>query len=208
MTGRRRVAWCSRSGALMIVAIAASGCVRPGSAVVPVQTRDWSVAVARAQAAAAAGRFAEADSALAARMEQAGASTVGAEAAYWRAVFQLDPANPNGDRGRALEYLARVLTDTGGSYRVAEARVLRGLALGIDSLRRLVTLVRATVDSLRAAPLPAPRPSQREEDLAREVQRLKDQLEKTTAALDLIRRRLTAPGRPGTARPGSPPTRL
>lgn len=190
---------------LMLAAALAAGCVRIPQPGVTGPTRDWLAVFATAQQAAAEGRYAEADSTLAEYADTYQASREASEATYWRAVFELDPENAGRNLSRAIEHLDAYLDDTTSRPRHLEARALRAMALTVDSLARAAEAAHAEADSLRGIVAVAPpRASPREEELTKEVQRLKEQLDKTNAELDLIKRRLSAPRRPAASRATRP----
>lgn len=139
----------------------------------------WVGTLAAVHTAVDSGRFAMADSILAA-FEQAQAGTADAsESAFWRAMLRADPRNPAfapADARAALEaYLA-----SDGARRRTEVRVmLRMLALS-DSLRAVQAAQRTAADA---------RDHARDE----EMQKLRDDLQRTQAELDRIKRRLGPP---------------
>ncbi|HEU4566132.1 MAG TPA: hypothetical protein VFS05_15835 [Gemmatimonadaceae bacterium] len=202
MTTTRRSHEAARrvAAALLLAATLAVSCVRPPRTGVTGPTRDWLAVFSAAQEAATDGRYAEADSTLAAYASSHQSSREAGEATYWRAVFELDPQNAGRNTHRALEHLDSYLDDSTSAGRHVEARALRAMALTLDSLARAAAEARATADSLRGMAATAPpRATPREEELAKEVQRLKEQLDKTNAELDLIKRRLSAPRRPAAS---------
>jgi hypothetical protein len=134
----------------------------------------------RARVAAAAGQHNEADGILA-RFVQANPSTPEArEATYWRAILQLEAARSRAERDAARRYLDSYLTDTAVAPHVAEARIIRRLLVLVDSMSQ-------ATDSATAA---ARQAAAREEELRKEIQSLKEQLEKTNDELNRIKRRL------------------
>ncbi|HJU90055.1 MAG TPA: hypothetical protein VJ672_11715 [Gemmatimonadaceae bacterium] len=152
-------------------------------------TRDWPAALASAQQAAAEGRYDAADRELSFFAERNPGTLQAREASYWRAMFLLDPANDGGDPTAALAQLQRYLTDSlAFTPHRGEAMMLRRLATELDSLRRSTVSVatataRTTADSAATA-------KEREIELEKQNQALKEQLEKTTAELERIKKRL------------------
>lgn len=139
----------------------------------------WVGTLAAVQAAVDSGRFAAADSMLAAFERLEPDSPDASESAFWRAMLQADPRNPAfapADARRGIEaYLA-----TATPRRRTEASVmLRILALS-DSLRAAQAAQRSAADA---------RDRVRDE----EVQKLRDDLQRTQAELDRIKRRLGSP---------------
>jgi hypothetical protein len=142
----------------------------------------WVGTLAAVQAAVDSGGFAAADSMLAAFERAEPDSPDASESAFWRAMLRADPRNPafsTADARRGIEaYLA-----TPNPRRRTEAGVmLRMLALS-DSLRAAQAAQRSAVDAADA------RDRAREEEL----QKLRDDLQRTQAELDRIKRRLGSP---------------
>ena len=151
-------------------------------------TRDWPAALASAQQAAQEGRYDAADRELSFFAERNPGTLQARETAYWRSMFLLDPANDGGDPAAALEQLQRYLADslTFAPHR-GEALMLRRLAVALDSLRQS-TVSTASATARTAAD--AATAKERETELEKQNQALKDQLEKTTAELERIKKRL------------------
>jgi hypothetical protein len=149
-------------------------------------TGDWPIALAIAQQAALEGRFGDADHELATFANRAYGTPPAAETRYWRALFLVDPANPERDPDAALEHLDAYLHERDGALpHYAEALVLRRVAMTLDSLgtaRRLAARADSTAasDSTRT----------RETELARQNQQLREQLERTNAELERIKKRM------------------
>jgi hypothetical protein len=185
-------------------ALVAGACVRPPAASLPAPASDWVEVLSFAQTAAAARDYAGADSALAAFARRRADTPEAREAAFWRAVINLDPRNPERDAVVARTALERYVSDTAAGWpHGPQARALLSLVTAADSLDGAARLARAAADSVREAPAEPPKSSAREEELQKEVQRLKEQLERTNAELDLIRKRLTAPRRPAGSAAGA-----
>jgi chaperonin cofactor prefoldin len=167
------------------------GCVRAIHHSLPASARDWVTTLTIAKTAAAEGRFNDADRTLYDFARQYGSAPEAHEVTYWRAVFKLDPANRGGSTRTAIEQLDAYLADSTNATHRTEAALLRRVALELDSLQQPRPVATTTElvepdhtdDSARAA--------QREQALQTEIQRLKDQLDKATAELDRIKRRLT-----------------
>ncbi len=148
-------------------------------------TGDWPIALAVAQQAALEGRFGDADRELATFADRAYGTPPALETRYWRALFLLDPANADRDPGAARGHLEAYLSERNGSLpHYAEALVLRRVATTLDSVatvRRLANTDSAAArDTTRA----------REVELARQNQQLREQLERTNAELERIKKRL------------------
>lgn len=149
----------------------------------------WVDAFVEAQRLATEGRIAGADSALAGFVTRFPGSPEATETLYWRAILALDPANRSASPSDAVRMLDGYLAAETPTTHVMEAMSLRRAAVALDSLGRGYATARAAADSagaamaaMRATP-PAPE----------EVQKLKDELARTQAELERIRRRLSNP---------------
>jgi hypothetical protein len=114
------------------------------------------------------------------------------EAAYWRALLRLDPANEFRSAREAVRLLELYLSSNESVQHRFQAESLRRTALAMDSLERdrgpLMELQRVR-DSLTQA-------LAREVELQRELTRSREALERSNAELERIRRRLGAPPAP------------
>jgi hypothetical protein len=168
----------------MIVAVLVVGCRRPAPAppvvevpapAVPVEA-PWIRTRQAVQLAVDSARFSVADSILATFVESEAGSADASEAAFWRALLLADPRNPafspEGARA-ALESYA----GSHGARRRSDAAVIIHLLAVSDSLRAAQAAQR-TATELR--------------DRARdeELQKLRDELARTQAELERIKRRL------------------
>jgi hypothetical protein len=174
---------------LLAIVIAISGCATSVRRTMPPAAQEWITTLETAKSAAAEGRYEEADRALYNYAQRYSGAAEAREATYWRAVFKLDPANHGGSTWTAKEHLDHYLSDTTGALHRTEAVTLRRLAAEIDSLSHAREPVIAAADSQRVAD--AEKARQREDELQKENQRLKDLLDKTTQELDRIKKRLT-----------------
>lgn len=178
-----------KGGALAVaVMLLASACVRHARPVIPVMASEWASTLATAHAAALSGNHHEADRTLADFARVHGGTPEAREAEYWRGLFKLDPANRRRSAAGALTHLDFYLADTTALLHLTEGRALRGLAATLDSLGRAVTVATSTQSALAADTAATPR----EQEMAKEIQRLKEQLDKTNAELERIKRRLAA----------------
>jgi hypothetical protein len=170
----------------------------------PTSAREWLTALTYAKAAASAGRYDEADRTLSEFAQLFAGAPETCEAVYWRAVFKLDPANPSATPHAAVEQLDAYLADSARALHLTEAVVLRRLALSLDSLsqnqNRIVTIRPPATNE--PTPDDAVVAQEREQELQKEVQRLKDQLDRRTVELERIKKRLAPPA---TGTPASPP---
>ncbi|MGH7695833.1 MAG: hypothetical protein ACRENH_12670 [Gemmatimonadaceae bacterium] len=122
-------------------------------------------------------KFDEADAILAKFALEHPGSAEGAEADFWRALLRLDPFNTSASPREALAALDSYLNAGPAAARFQEARILRRLIESLDSSRAQLRVARAAADSLGRA----------RDD---EIRKLGDELDKTMAELDRIRRRL------------------
>jgi hypothetical protein len=172
----------------LLAITALAGCVHlrpppPASSVGA--TAAWAPAISAAQRDASAGRHDDAERVLRDFAAAYPGTVEGLESAYWRAMILLDPSNGKSSPREAAALL--------GEYLEAEAPVVhRAEAL---VLRRLATTLAAARDTPARAAVTDPRDG--------EIKRLKEELEKTTAELDRIKKRLSPPSA-GTPPPTPP----
>jgi len=139
----------------------------------------WVKTISSVRAALDAGQFGIADSILAAFERSEAGTPDASEGAFWRAMLRADPRNPAfspSDARMALDaYIA--LPD---ARRRPEAMVMLRLLTLSDSLRSSGSAQRSAADARDRA----------KDD---ELLRLRDELQKTQAELDRIKRRLGNP---------------
>ena len=139
----------------------------------------WLATFAAVQAAVDSGRFSAADSILAEFDRTEATARDSSESAFWRALLKSDPRNPAftpaGARAALEAYAA-----TDHSRHQTEVAVLLRLLTASDSLRALQSTQRTATEA---------RDKARDE----EMQRLRDDLARTQAELDRIKRRLAPP---------------
>ena len=172
-------------------------CAQQTSPPVLAPTVDWIAAFSEAQSAAEDRKFDQADTVLADFIKRRKGTPEAREAAYWRAVYILDPRNRKSSPREAALYLDEYLADPPPPANASQARVLRAMVATVDSLDEAVRAaqqrpVREAGETTRPTP-----DTGRQEELEKEVERLKDQLDKANAELDRIKKRLTAPRPPG-----------
>jgi hypothetical protein len=117
-----------------------------------------------------------------------------ADSLYWIAVRNLDPTNKNGTLDSAIVKLDAYLATPGKIKHATEAMVLRRLARNAQQLAR----VEATLQARAAADgkQKSEPDKSRDEDMVKEIQRLKDELAKANDELERIKKRLAAPKPP------------
>jgi hypothetical protein len=153
----------------------------------PIPVSPWPAILSAAQRAAESGRFDEAERMLLDfSVHQAGTSE-GAESDFWRALFKMDPANHGASPHESLPLLDAYLSGGASFPRYAEAQILRRLVETVDSTSSLVATLQAAADA-------------RQKTRDDEVKQLTEDLNKTMAELERIKRRLL-PKPPGTTPP-------
>jgi hypothetical protein len=143
----------------------------------------WPAVLAEALRVAELGRYAEADRILQAHgLEHAG-DPEGLESDFWRALLRTDPASGDSASQHALALIDGYLAAGPAAPRSAEAAILRRLVVAADSARGAVSTLRSATESRERA---------RDED----IRRLTEELEKTVAELERIKRRLVPEKKP------------
>ncbi|MEO8622693.1 MAG: hypothetical protein ABI625_16600 [bacterium] len=166
--------------ALIIGALAGCQASQPHLAdPVSARSTEWTSFLAQASREAAEGRYATADKLLSDFTVRFAATPEAAESMYWRAIYKLDPSNATGaphDAGVLLDgYLA-----SGAAVHRSEAQTLKRVAAALDTHPAATSVIAPKVEMVKI------------DDRARddEVQRLKDELAKSNAELERIKRRL------------------
>lgn len=171
----------------LLLAGGAAGCARGGQSAhqpIPEPAVNWPAALGDAQRAADAGRYADADRLLVGFAEQYAESPEAAETLFWRALFQLDPANRDRSPKDAAAALDAYLAHAGRLEHRVEAAIALRVMGEVDSLAAELHAARTTPPP----PPPAVVAAERAKD--EELARLRDSLTKTSAELDRVRRRL------------------
>lgn len=174
---------------LASLALILTACATAVHGTMPQPAGEWLHVLGFAKEAAAEGRYSDADRVLQDYMLAYAGAPEAREAVYWRALLTLDPANRGGDTRDAEKQLEEYVSDTASTLHRTEALTLVRLAAAIDSLGRTHRISISSSDAARAEQ--AERADQREAELQKEIQRLKEQLEKTTAELERIKKRLS-----------------
>jgi hypothetical protein len=169
------------------LALSLIACVRRSPVESSVPVREWTAVLAGAHAANQEGRYADADEILVQFSNRNPRSEEAMEASYWRAAYKLDPANSAASRSSATRLLESYLAGGARRRHTSEAMILRRLASSLDSLDARAILADSAATEQKNA---ATRRDSREEELQKEVQSLKEQLEKTNEELTRIKRRL------------------
>lgn len=142
----------------------------------------WPGTLSSALRAADNGRFEEADRLLTEFSVTHVGTPDGAESDFWRALLKTDPANAKVTSRESMALYDAYLGGGPTLPRYAEAMILRRVVESLDSTRSLLATVRASADA-------------REKARDEEIRRLNDVVDRTTAELERIKRRL-APRQP------------
>jgi hypothetical protein len=199
---------------VLLIVLTAAGCNPRPLFLQPRPMREWPPTLRAVQEAARAGRYAEADSALARFVERNRGSYESREALYWRALLRVDPANPQSSAADALRSINELFATGATVDTYDEANILRRVVQRMDSLNRTLAQAErliaeaqeAAEESRPAAPAPAPAapaaaPAERREreqtranrNLVEQVRRLREELSKSNQELERVRRRLSEP---------------
>src|SRR5918999_1297936 len=145
---------------LAITLLTAGGCTARPLFLQPRPMREWPAALQAAKEAARQGRYADADSTLAGFAAGHAGSYEAREAAYWRALFLVDPANREASSAEALRALNQYFADGSTADAYDEAAVLRRVVQQTDSLTRGLAQARQLIaEAQEAAADPAPAPA-------------------------------------------------
>lgn len=156
------------------------------------EATSWPMALTSARSRAAAGRFGAADTVLATFASMNPGRPEALETAYWRALYKVDPGNPNASLTGGLALLDGYLADPRPREHVDEATIVRRLAAQLESLNRVAaTAALQARDAAASAHADVAHASDPPPDA--EIKRLRDELAKANAELDRIRRRLAQP---------------
>lgn len=177
----------SRTRVLRIVALCAmvGGCQSlPPQSLAPATSAssEWQATMAQSSQDASAGRYQAAERVLADFAARYPASNEATESMFWRALYKLDPGNTAAAPRDAMVLLDGYAQAPQAHHR-GEGVVLRRVAATLDA--RVV----AAVTAPPVAALARPEDKAKDEELLR----LKDELAKTTAELERIKRRLASP---------------
>lgn len=137
----------------------------------------WPGTLSTALRAAESGRFAEAERILTDFGLANPGTPEGAESDFWRALLKTDPANRAVTPRESMALYDSYLSGGTSQPRYAEALILRRVVESMDSTRALLATVRASADA-------------RDKSRDDEIRRLNDVIDRTTAELERIKRRL------------------
>jgi hypothetical protein len=176
---------------LLGLALGMSGCVH-GAALFGTGSRQpsaFETTLATARSLASAGDFAASDRELQRYAREHAGDPSTAEVLYWRALLLLDPANQSRSLDTAITQLDAYLAGPRPLQHLSEATTLRDLAHDAQELDR----VQAALHQARAEARANADQSAGNEDSAKEIQRLRDELAAANAELDRIKKRLANP---------------
>ena len=182
---------------LVSLACLSLSCAQRSDPPILAPTLDWITAFSEAHRAAEDRNFNDADAILADFMKLRRGTPEAREAAYWRAVYLLDPSNRTSNPRQAALYLDEYIVDQPPPANISQARALRGMAATVDSLDAAIRAAQErAAKEVEETSKPAP-DTGREAELEKEIEKLKEHLDKANAELDRIKKRLTAPRPPG-----------
>ena len=151
--------------------------VAPALTPTPLLISPWPGTLAAALRAAENGRFDEAERTLVEFSVTHAGKPEGAESDFWRALLKVDPANRGVTARAQTAMLDAYLSGGSNQPRFAEALILRRVAEAMDSTHALLVTVRASAEA-------------REKTRDDEIRRLNDLVDRTSAELERIKRRL------------------
>ena len=183
-----------RIGRLLLVGAAvAIGCSHPRVQTPAPDPTGWLATFDSAQRLAADSQYATADSLVVAFASGTPGTPEANEATFWHGIFLLAPQHTDSSVHGAAQAFDEYL-QSGATEHRTEAIALRRTAHVIDSLTRSRSL-----DSLPAVHLvvadDSTKSSAREQEMSKTVKQLQDSLNKTTAELERIKKRLST-GKP------------
>ncbi|HEU4632265.1 MAG TPA: hypothetical protein VFS08_21115 [Gemmatimonadaceae bacterium] len=155
----------------------------PPPAPPPAPDSAWATTLADVKQLVSRGEYAAADSLLLTFSATHLGTPQSSEALFWRALVQLDPANPHASPRDALLAIDGYLAGGAALPHFQEALVLRRTASLLERVRTPV--VTATV-----TPLPVPDDTLRSRILTDSIKALREELTRTQAELERIRRRI------------------
>ncbi len=163
----------------IVFALTLSACVHRQHASTPGVDDQWDSTFETVRHAAAQGHYRELDRTLAEFTRAHPNSDEADESAFWRALFKLDPQNRDSSPGEAIGALDLYLGMPGELHHRDEAMILR----------RATVVSQSMATEANAARPAAPPDKAKEAELAQ----LKDELAKTQAELERVKRRVAAP---------------
>lgn len=186
-----------RTFGLVLSALAVAACASIPVAA-PVSKSDWDHTLEKARRNVAAGNYFAADKLLDEYVRVHPETREAKEAAFWKAAYLVDPANPSGSLAGGISALDGYIasTDSTGWY-YAQALVLRRTAAAAEGLTAM-----ASQASVGTTPTEVVKDTvvvaskSRDEEIAAlkdQLAKSKDDLAKANAELDRIKKRLANP---------------
>ncbi|MGQ0646256.1 MAG: hypothetical protein ACT4P7_01725 [Gemmatimonadaceae bacterium] len=151
--------------------------VPPPVVVQPAALSEWPTTLSHAMRAAEAGNYEAADQVLLQHGLKHAGSPEGAESDFWRAILKADPSNTSPSTRERIALFDAYLTAGPNAPRYLEAIVFRRLLEAVDSTRTALMSLQTAADT---------RQRTREE----EIKKLSEDLDRTMAELDRIKKRL------------------
>lgn len=149
----------------------------------PSHVEEWPVAVQSASLAADSGNYAGAERIVSAYVTKYPRTHEAREILFWRALFKLDPGNPNGSLSQGLAILDKYLADTSTMAYRAEATIIKRLAVTTQVLQAKA-IAHPMRDSATA-----------KASSEAEIASLRAELAKANAELERIKKRLASPNK-------------
>jgi hypothetical protein len=143
---------------------------------------EGATTIAQASQEATAGRYGVADKLLSDYSARYPSTSESADATFYRALFKLDPANPNASPRESAQLLDSYIAANTGAHKT-EAQALRRVANALEA--RAVSTANTTATPKTEVPV--------DKSKDEELQRVKDELAKANAELERIKRRLAQP---------------
>ncbi len=140
--------------------------------------------MAQAAQEVGAGRYGVADRLLTDYSARYPSTSEAADALYWRALYRLDPANPNASPREAVQLLDSYIATNSGTHK-SDAQALRRVASALEARAT------ASANSTTTSRIEAPKSEDKSKD--EELQRVREELAKANAELERIKRRLAQP---------------
>lgn len=182
------------SRAALGVLLFAGGCAQLRAANAspsPVDEGALTATLQQAEREAIASRFSAADRLLSDFAASHPNTSAAVETGFWRALLKLDAANQSASPREAIAMFDSYLATSAPVSHRGAATALRRVAVALDRPAAVVVTVPGSAAGGRADAKSDTRPDDKSRD--EEIQRLKDELTKTNAELERIKRRLAQP---------------
>lgn len=191
-----------RTFGLLLSVLAAAACAHMPATPQVAQT-DWDRTLDYARRNVTAGNYFAADKLLDEYVRVHPDTREAKEAAFWKAAYMVDPANPLGSLAGGISALDSYLTSTDSSgWYYDQALVLRRTAAAAEGVSAIASTAPASTAAGSTAPLEVIKDTvvvaskSRDEEIASlkdQLAKSKDDLAKANAELDRIKKRLANP---------------